>query len=97
MYAGDAESETGQSAHHEQHISFADDSRQVKDISTRRHFDAEFERCGGISTRSLNGAAAFRRGILTARRGISTRNFNGAARHFDAEFLRRGDVFRHGI
>jgi hypothetical protein len=68
MYAGDAESETGQSAHHEQHISFADDSRQVKDISTRRHFDAELKRRVGISTRNVNGASAFRRGILTARR-----------------------------
>jgi hypothetical protein len=50
---------------------------------------------GGVSTRTFNGAAAFRRGLLTARRrfdaefkqrgGISTRNLNGAA------------AFRHGI
>jgi hypothetical protein len=38
------------------------DAEVVRDMA-RRHFDAEFKRRGGISTRNLNGAAAFRRAI----------------------------------
>jgi hypothetical protein len=69
--------------------------------TARRHFNALFKRRGGISTRNLNGLAAFVRAIYTAH-GISTSNLNGAAAfgcaiqtvrlHFDEQFKRRGCI-----